>query len=85
MDNRHRIRRPLTSPVAADDITDEIVQIGVDVVNSWYAEGRIDWENVLDRTEGTELADGTELDWGTDTSTPAIAAFKRRVRSETRD
>lgn len=32
------------------------------MVTGWHSSGRIDWENVWDRIDGTELKDGRILD-----------------------
>jgi len=73
--------RKLTSVLRKEDVTDEIIDIVLDVVEGWYNEGRIDWEDVWDRSEGAELKDGTELDFGTDLASPAMREIKKRIRS----
>ncbi|MFE6000232.1 hypothetical protein ACFQ6C_25785 [Streptomyces sp. NPDC056454] len=74
------------APATADDVTDELVQITVDIVDGWYPEGRIDWEDVYDRIErGGGLDDGRRIDMGTDLASPALTALKRRVRAARRD
>jgi hypothetical protein len=69
-----------TSPQAASDITEEIVTVATDVVDGWYPEGRIDWEDLLERIDGTELADGSRLDMGESMMSEAITRLKREVR-----
>jgi hypothetical protein len=69
-----------TSPTQAADVTDEMVEIAREIVDGWYQEGRVDWEDVWDRMDGAELADGTHLDLGTDLGTPALAKLKRLAR-----
>jgi hypothetical protein len=73
-----------TSPVTAADVTDEMVNIALGIVEGWYDEGRIDWEDVWDRMDGAELNDGTWLDMGTDLLSPALAKIKSEVRKARR-
>lgn len=68
------------TPVTAEDVTDELVQQTVDIVDGWYPEGRIDWGDVFDRLERRTLDDGRGIDLGTDLGSPALTALKRRVR-----
>lgn len=70
-----------TKVVAAKDVTEEIIDIVLDVVEGWYSEGRIDWEDVWDRAEGADLEDGTELDFGADLDSPAMREIKKRIRA----
>lgn len=74
-----------TSPVTAEDVTEEMVQAAVDIVDGWYQGSRIDWGDVLDRLDGTLLDDGTRLDLGNDLTTPAIAKIKKDVRARLRE
>jgi hypothetical protein len=60
-------------------ITDEMVQMVAEVLRGWYPEGRVDWEDVWDRVDGSELDDGTRLDLGDDLTTPALKALRRRA------
>ncbi len=64
------------------DVTEEVLEIAREIVDGWYADGRVDWDNVWDRMEGTELKDGTFLDMGTDLTVPALSKIKRVLRSE---
>lgn len=73
------------APRTADDVTDELVRIAVDIVDGWYSEGRIDWEDVFDRIERSPLDDGREIDLGTDLGSAALTALKRRVRAARKD
>lgn len=67
-----------TEPKTADDVTAEMIGLVSEKVNGRYAEGRVDWEDVWDRTDDALLDDGTRLDLGTDTSSPAL----RKLKSE---
>lgn len=71
--------KDLTSPKEASDVTDEMVTMALDIVEGWYDEGRIDWEDVWDRMERYPLNDGTELDLGEDFSSAALKKIKREV------
>ncbi|GAA0955553.1 hypothetical protein [Nonomuraea longicatena] len=64
----------------AFEVTDEIVGYAVEIVDGWYQAGRIDWEDVWDRLDGTELVDGTRLDLGTDLASLELVALKAAVR-----
>lgn len=71
-----------TTVVSADDVTNEIREAAESIYDGWFADSeRIDWENFLDRLEGIVLNDGTELDLGTDTQSPAIKAIKAHIRA----
>lgn len=74
------------APRAADDVTPELVDMTVSIVDGWYADGRIDWEDVYDRLErGAGLADGRRIDLGEDLASPALKTLQRRVRAARRD
>lgn len=73
------------TPTTAADITDELVQQAADIVDGWYPDGRIDWEDIYDRLERRTLDDGRGIDLGTDLGSPALTALKRRVRAARRD
>jgi hypothetical protein len=73
------------APRTAEDVTDDLVQRAVDIVDGWYDEGRIDWENVYDRLEKQTLDDGRGIDLGEDLGSPALVALKRRVRAARKD
>lgn len=64
----------------AEDVTPEIIEIVQGIVEGWYDEGRIDWEDVWDRVERTYLDDGRGIDMGTDLGSPAILKIKREIR-----
>lgn len=70
-----------TSPRSADDVTDEMVALAVSVIEGRYDTGRIEWDDVWDRMDGFELADGTLLDLGDSLTSPALLELKQRVRS----
>lgn len=74
--------KPTTTIHAADDVTDEILDVVREVIEGWYNEGRIDWPDVWDRAEGAELADGSILDLGTDLVAPALVKIQRIIRAE---
>ena len=72
--------RKYTSPTTADDVTEEMVEIVRGILEGWYNEGRIDWEDVWDRAERIPLDDGTELDLPQDLGSPVYKALKKRAR-----
>jgi hypothetical protein len=69
------------APRAAADVTDELVQQALGIVEGWYDEGPIDWEDVWDRLERRVLDDGRGIDLGEDLGSPALKALQRRVRA----
>lgn len=64
----------------AEDVTQEIAEAAYQIVDGWYQSGRIDWNDVLDRLDGTELSNGSQVDLGDDSNSPAIREIKARVR-----
>jgi hypothetical protein len=71
-----------TSVIMRQEITEEVEEIVRGVVDGWYSEGRIDWENVWERVDGSTLDDGSRLDLGTDLMSPAIRTLKTMIRRE---
>lgn len=69
-----------TAPVAAADITEEIIELALDVADGWYQSSPIDWEDLTDRIDGAELKDGSHLNMGDSMASPAIEKLKREVR-----
>jgi hypothetical protein len=64
----------------AEDVTDEVLEIVQGIVEGWYDEGRIDWEDVWDRVEKSVLDDGRGIDMGSDLGSPAILKIKKHIR-----
>lgn len=63
------------------DLTAEIVDIAEWATDGWYPyPARIDWEDVWDRMDGIDLADGSELSIPA-LDTDAQREIKRRVRN----
>lgn len=67
------------------EVTDEVKQMAYDIVDGWYQDGRIDWEDVWDRLDGSKLSDGTELDLGNDLTSPELQQLKRAVQKMRRE
>jgi len=63
----------------AEDVTEEIVKLALDIVDGWYQEGPIDWEDVWDRLDGAELADGTRLELGIELLSRGLKKIRREV------
>lgn len=74
-----------TTVTAAADVTPEVMDYARSVVEGWYNDGRIDWENVWERMDGTTLNDGTQLDLGTEIDSPAMRKIQRTIRKEFRE
>lgn len=60
-----------------EDVSEEIIRLVHGIVDGWYSEGRVDWEDFWDRLEGSFLRDGTRLDLGSDLSSPALKRLKK--------
>lgn len=71
-----------TSLERSEDVTEEILEIVQGVVDGWYAEGKIDWENVWDRVDGSEMEDGSRLDLGTDMSAGPLKYIVKKIHQE---
>ncbi|MGW1180078.1 hypothetical protein [Streptomyces drozdowiczii] len=65
----------------AEDVTDEVLEIVKGIIEGWYDEGRIDWENVWDRVEKGQLDDGRGIDMGEDLDSPAVKKIKKEIRA----
>lgn len=66
--------------ITAEDVTDEVMESAFAVVDGWYQNSRIDWEDVLDRVEYRGLEDGRALDFGDSLDSQAIRRIKYLVR-----
>lgn len=76
------------SPTTADDVTDEMIELVVDIIDwveSWRSEDRKDWLDIWDRMDGTTLSDGRMLDMPTDLLSPVYKRLKAEVRKSERD
>lgn len=72
--------KQFTSPVIAQDVTEEMVDEAWEIVDGWFQDAKIDWERVWDRLDGMELKDGTYLDLGTDLGSPALRKIQAEIR-----
>lgn len=70
-----------TAVTRADQLTKEILDAVESIHDGWYPEGRIDWEDFLDRLDGIPLEDGSTLDLGDNMLSEAIVAIKNHVRN----
>ncbi|MGW3274498.1 hypothetical protein ACWDFH_23960 [Streptomyces kronopolitis] len=61
------------------DVTNEVLKIVKGIVEGWYNSGSVDWEDVWDRMEKSQLDDGRGVDMGTDLDSPAIRKIKREI------
>ncbi|MER5862195.1 hypothetical protein [Kitasatospora sp. NPDC002040] len=67
------------TPHTAGEVTEEIVTLAYEIAEGWYRDCRIDWEDLLYRLDGSELADGRKL-WMPDQMTaPSVIALQRAV------
>lgn len=58
-------------------LTDDLKTMAEDIFDGWYAdEYRIDWDNFIDRLESY-----SNIDFGSDMTSPLIEAVKRHVRA----
>lgn len=63
----------------ADDVTPDLIDAAVSVVDTHYTEGRVDWEDVWDKLEYVTLPDGSDIDLGGKLDSPALSEVKRAV------
>lgn len=73
--------REWTPVLTAGDVTQEVLDIAVDITEGWYAETKIDWDDVWDRMEKSSLDDGTDIDMGSDDDSPAMKYIKSHIRA----
>lgn len=71
----------LTTIIAAEEVTPEILEVAESVYDGWYADrGRVDWTDFLERLEKmVTFDDGTRLDLGESLTSPAILKVKRHI------
>lgn len=62
------------SIIEASDVDDALIEDALDIADGWYSEGPIDWEDLIDRLEGTTL------DFGVNMDSQAIRKIQREVR-----
>lgn len=71
---------------SAEDVTDEILHIAESTYDDWFADDdRVDWEEFVDRMDGTHLQDDTRLSMGNQMDSPAITMIKKHVREYRRN
>jgi hypothetical protein len=71
-----------TTVITAEQVTDEILTAAENIYDGWWAnEDRIDWQDFIDRLDGSPLDDGTSLDLGDDMTSPAIRKIKAHVNA----
>ena len=63
----------------AADVTDEIRDMVVEITNGWYPDS-IDWSDVWDRLDNSELASGQRIDIGDTLDSPAQRELKQCIR-----
>lgn len=69
-----------THLIEASDATEEIIGLVMDIVDGFYQDQKIEWDDVWDRVDGAELADGTVLDVGENLAASALLKIQREVR-----
>ncbi|MCX5201493.1 hypothetical protein OG897_08510 [Streptomyces sp. NBC_00237] len=67
------------TPTTAAEITEEIVDAAYEIADGWFQGKRINWERLLYRLDGMELADGRRLYMPEDLTHPANEALKKAV------
>jgi hypothetical protein len=76
--------------VDATDVTEEVLDAARNIVDGWYDDSPIDWENVWDRMDGQSFDSWPESDgrgWlhicmGAEDSSPAMRKIQRTIRAE---
>jgi hypothetical protein len=66
---------PVSTPRPAAPDIEPLRETIESIVDGWYPEGRIDWEDFLDRLEAQ-----TDTDLGDDLLSPTIKAIKAHAR-----
>lgn len=74
-----------TEVILAEDVTEALLGYAVELTDSRYGDGRIDWQDAISRLEGFEMPDGLLADFGTDMGSPAIEKIKKHVRKVRKD
>lgn len=72
----------------AEDVDADVLEAGWSVVEGWYLDSPIDWEELLKRTESYlegEGPGGSDVTFGPDADTPAIRYLKRELRERKRE
>ena len=69
----------VTEQTPFEDIPEQVRCDAYEIAEGWYGLTRIDWDDVLDRLDGTKLEDGRVLDIQT-TIGPGIEGLKAHVR-----
>lgn len=71
-----------TTVTKAEDVSTEVLLAATEIYRGWFADSvRIDWEDFLDRLDGIPLDDGSQLDLGTDLSSPAIVLIRKHIKA----
>lgn len=73
-----------TEVTSTSEVTEEILDIVREIESGWYNSTPIDWEDVWERVEGTNLNDGTYLSLGDEYGSPAMKKIQRVIRAERR-
>jgi hypothetical protein len=69
-----------TTITNSDDVTEEIIEMAHLIVDGWYSNCNIVWDDFLDRLESYQLSDGSYPNLGTNESSAAIRKIKREAR-----
>jgi hypothetical protein len=76
-------RQAYTLVVATEDVTEEIIEEVMDIIDGWYDGGdrKLDWEDIWDnRLDGAYLKDGSRVDLGGEYDSPAMRKIQRECR-----
>jgi len=65
---------------AADDVTEEMLDVFWEIVQGWYSDTKIDWDDVFARVEHC-----SNWDFGSEWDTPAIRKIKREMKTRKRE
>lgn len=64
----------------AGEVDEEILGIATKVYESFYEGKKIDWDDFLNRMDGSALENGDELDLGDSMLSPAVIKIKTHIR-----
>lgn len=69
----------------AEDVTEDVIEGAWGIIEGWYMDTPIDWEDVWDRLESTPLRGWAKPDLGGTIGTPAMKKIQREMKKRKRE
>lgn len=63
-----------------ESVTEDVLELAVEITDGWYLDTRIDWDDVWDRMDGQTIGDGTVLDIP-HLNSPALRMIQRYIQN----